>query len=67
MLVWGIKLVGAMLNQTIPDFPAVSVGLTYLPIPVGGGDYRAIYHRTLHHSEILVEPEAETVSGLTTE
>src|SRR5262252_9103841 len=36
MLVWGIKLVGATLHQSIPDFPALSVGLSYLPIPIGG-------------------------------
>jgi TRAP-type C4-dicarboxylate transport system permease small subunit len=36
MLWWGLKLVGATWNQTISEFPLVSVGLTYLPIPVGG-------------------------------
>ena len=36
MLVWGIRLVEATWNQSIPDFPAISVGLTYLPIPLGG-------------------------------
>ena len=36
MLVWGISLVEATWNQTIPDFPVHQVGLTYLPIPLGG-------------------------------
>jgi TRAP-type C4-dicarboxylate transport system permease small subunit len=36
MLVWGIELVKITWNQVIAEFPIVSVGLTYLPIPVGG-------------------------------
>ena len=36
MLWWGLKLASATWNQTISEFPLVSVGLTYLPIPVGG-------------------------------
>jgi TRAP-type C4-dicarboxylate transport system permease small subunit len=36
MMVWGARLVEVTWYNTIPDFPALSVGLTYLPIPVGG-------------------------------
>ena len=36
MVVWGARLVEVTWFNTIPDFPALSVGLTYLPIPVGG-------------------------------
>jgi TRAP-type C4-dicarboxylate transport system permease small subunit len=36
MLVYGVKLVEATWFNTIADFPFLSVGLTYLPIPVGG-------------------------------
>ena len=36
MVDWGIKLVAATWQNSIADFPALSVGLTYLPIPVGG-------------------------------
>lgn len=36
MFVWGIKLVQATYYQSIAEFPWLSVGLTYLPIPVGG-------------------------------
>jgi TRAP-type C4-dicarboxylate transport system permease small subunit len=36
-MVWyGEKLVEATWHNTIPDFPALSVGITYLPIPLGG-------------------------------
>ena len=35
MLVWGTRLVDATWHQTIAEFPALRVGVTYLPIPVG--------------------------------
>src|SRR5689334_17571170 len=37
MTIWGTKLVEATWHNTIADFPALSVGVTYLPIPIGGG------------------------------
>jgi len=36
MLVYGTQLVQITWNQTIAEFPKLSVGLTYLPIPLGG-------------------------------
>ena len=36
MTIYGAKLVDATWNNTIADFPALSVGVTYLPIPIGG-------------------------------
>ena len=36
MVVYGGKLVEATWYQAIADFPSLSVGFTYLPIPVGG-------------------------------
>jgi TRAP-type C4-dicarboxylate transport system permease small subunit len=36
MIVYGAKLVETTWYNTIADFPALSVGLTYLPIPIGG-------------------------------
>jgi TRAP-type C4-dicarboxylate transport system permease small subunit len=36
MIVWGARLVEVTWNNTIGDFPFLSVGVTYLPIPVGG-------------------------------
>jgi TRAP-type C4-dicarboxylate transport system permease small subunit len=36
MLVYGAKLVEATWYNTIADFPSLSVGVTYLPIPIGG-------------------------------
>jgi len=36
MLDWGSKLVSATWQNSIADFPSLSVGVTYLPIPLGG-------------------------------
>ena len=36
MLVYGAQLVKVTWNQTIAEFPTLSVGLTYSPIPIGG-------------------------------
>ncbi len=36
-MVWfGAQLVAATWNSTIAEFPTLSVGITYLPIPLGG-------------------------------
>ena len=36
MIVWGSRLVEVTWHNTIADFPFLSVGITYLPIPIGG-------------------------------
>jgi TRAP-type C4-dicarboxylate transport system permease small subunit len=36
MVVYGAKLVEATWLNTIAEFPELSVGVTYLPIPIGG-------------------------------
>jgi TRAP-type C4-dicarboxylate transport system permease small subunit len=36
MLWYGAILVDTTWYNTIADFPALSVGVTYLPIPIGG-------------------------------
>jgi TRAP-type C4-dicarboxylate transport system permease small subunit len=36
MINWGERLVAATWQNSFPDFPALSVGVTYLPIPIGG-------------------------------
>jgi TRAP-type C4-dicarboxylate transport system permease small subunit len=36
MIVWGESLVEVTWHNSIADFPFLSVGVTYLPIPIGG-------------------------------
>ena len=37
LLVYGVRLVEATWHKTIAEFPIISVGISYLPIPIGGG------------------------------
>ena len=36
MVIWGARLVDTTWENTIDAFPFLSVGVTYLPIPIGG-------------------------------
>lgn len=36
MVIWGFGLVETTWHQTIDEFPFLRVGITYLPIPLGG-------------------------------
>ncbi len=36
MVIWGFQLCVVTWNQVIAEFPFLSVGITYLPLPVGG-------------------------------
>lgn len=67
MLWWGIKLVHTTWFQIIAEFPIMSVGLSYLPIPVAGGLTTLFIIERLMTQEFFKEPEAETISQLTTE
>ena len=67
MLWWGIKLVGTTYNQIIPEFPVVAVGLSYLPVPLGGGLTILFIIERMMTGKFFQEADAETVSTLTTE
>jgi len=67
MLVWGIKLVQATWHQAIPEFPIIWVGLTYLPIPIGGVLTSLFVIERFMTRKFFAEPEPETVSQLSTE
>ena len=36
MVVWGLRLVATTWQNSVDEFPWLSVGITYLPIPIGG-------------------------------
>jgi TRAP-type C4-dicarboxylate transport system permease small subunit len=67
MLVWGLKLVEATYFQVIAEFPILSVGVSYLPIPLGGGLTALFVIERMMTGKFFQETEAETVSQLTTE
>jgi TRAP-type C4-dicarboxylate transport system permease small subunit len=67
MLVWGFKLVQATWHQSIAEFPIVTAGMAYLPIPVGGALTILFVIERFMTQQFFQEPDAETVSQITTE
>ena len=67
MVIWGFKLVATTWNQWIAEFPLMSVGLSYSPIVIGGVVTILFIIERMLTQKFFHEPEAETVSGLTTE
>lgn len=62
MLVWGIKLVQTTWFQSIAEFPIVSAGMAYLPIPIGGALTALFVIERFLTQKFFSEPEPETVS-----
>jgi TRAP-type C4-dicarboxylate transport system permease small subunit len=62
MLVWGIKLVQTTWFQSIAEFPIVSAGMAYLPIPIGGALTVLFVIERLLTQKFFSEPEPETIS-----
>jgi TRAP-type C4-dicarboxylate transport system permease small subunit len=67
MLWYGTKLVQAMWYQSIAEFPLVSVGVSYLPVPIGGGITVLFVIERLLKQDFFREPSAEAVSAVSTE
>ena len=67
MLVWGIKLVEATWYQSLAEFPIVTAGMTYLPIPIGGALTILFVIERFLTRDFFREIESETVSQITTE
>jgi TRAP-type C4-dicarboxylate transport system permease small subunit len=67
MLVWGIKLVQTTWFQSIAEFPIVSAGMAYLPIPIGGALTTLFVIERLWTQKFFQEIDTETVSQVSTE
>jgi TRAP-type C4-dicarboxylate transport system permease small subunit len=67
MLWWGIKLVQTTWFQSIPEFPAVSAGVSYLAIPIAGALTALLVIERFMTQKFFSEPDPETVSQLSTE
>jgi TRAP-type C4-dicarboxylate transport system permease small subunit len=63
----GVKLVETTWHQSIADFPWYSVGLSYLPVPIGGIVTALFVMERLWTSNLFAEPDAERLSTITTE
>ena len=67
MLGYGIHLCYVTRGNTIAEFPWLSTGVVYLPIPIGGALTALFVIERLMTREFFSEPEPETVSQLSTE
>jgi TRAP-type C4-dicarboxylate transport system permease small subunit len=59
MLWWGVKLVAALWYQSIAEFPMVSVGVSYLPIPIGGALIVLFVIERLWTGKLFEEPSLD--------
>jgi TRAP-type C4-dicarboxylate transport system permease small subunit len=60
MLAWGIRLVETTWHQSIAEFPIVSAGLAYLPIPIGGALTALFVLERMLTGRFFAEPPLET-------
>ena len=67
MLWYGIKLIQATWYQSIAEFPLLSVGVAYLPIPIGGAITVLFVIERLWTQRFFSEPSPESISALSTE
>jgi TRAP-type C4-dicarboxylate transport system permease small subunit len=67
MLWFGIKLVNAMWFQSIAEFPLVSVGVSYLPVPIGGLITALFVLERMWTLNFFSEPAPDTISHVSTE
>jgi TRAP-type C4-dicarboxylate transport system permease small subunit len=67
MLWYGIKLIETTWNQSIAEFPGLSVGVAYLPIPIGGAITVLFVVERLWSQRFFGAPSAEAVSTISTE
>jgi TRAP-type C4-dicarboxylate transport system permease small subunit len=67
MLWWGIKLVQTTWYQSIAEFPIISAGFAYVPVPLGGLIMVLFVIERLWTQEWFLEQTIETTSTVTTE
>ena len=56
-----------LVSESSPNFPIVSAGIAYLPIPIGGALTALFVIERFMTQKFFSEPEPETVSQLATE
>jgi len=67
MVVWGVSLVQTTWFQSIAEFPIVSAGMSYLPIPLGGALTSLFVIERLLTQQFFAEPLPETDAPISSE
>ena len=67
LLWYGLKLVQATWHQSIAEFPIVSVGASYLPVPIGGAITFLFVIERLWTGRLFQEPAADGLVAASTD
>ena len=67
ILIWGVALVETTWSQAIAEFPTVSVGASYLPVPIGGAITALFVIERLWRGNFFEQPADESVAPVTAE
>jgi TRAP-type C4-dicarboxylate transport system permease small subunit len=67
MLWYGIKLVQATWNQTIAEFPSLSAGVSYLPIPISGAVIALFVIERILKGAYFDAPDGDVLDTISTE
>ena len=67
LLWYGVKLVQVTWYQSIAEFPIVSVGVSYLPVPIGGLITALFVIERIWTGRFFEGPSAESISTISTE
>jgi TRAP-type C4-dicarboxylate transport system permease small subunit len=62
MLVWGIELVKTTWFQVIAEFPIISAGLTYVPVPLAGAITALFVLERLWTGKLFAAPADESLA-----
>jgi TRAP-type C4-dicarboxylate transport system permease small subunit len=67
MFWFGIKLVQATWNQTIAEFPSLSAGISYLPIPIAGAITAFFVIERIFKGAYFEPPQNDVLETISTE
>jgi TRAP-type C4-dicarboxylate transport system permease small subunit len=67
MLVWGVRLVQTTWYSALADFPIITAGFSYLPVPLGGAITTLFVIERLWKGDLFAEPDDEAISHIATE
>jgi len=67
ILIYGISLVRTTWYQAISDFPIVSAGMSYLPVPIGGAILLLFVVERLWRGNLFAAPDDAALSRISTE
>lgn len=67
MLVYGVMLVEVTYHQVIAEFPLISVGISYLPVPLGGAITLLFVIERLWTGRLFAEAETDAAHAVSIE